>query len=372
MQGLHITQEEPHAQAPEEALPADRATLSVTLYNARQQHAIDMDRLLGLTHGSMQDAIERVQDDTQLRLEILDFLLSCGALVPSIATVIASIGSDAELMQWLLQHGASPHCLSAALEQPGLSDACFRLLLQHGAAVDSDSCSTHAPLHHAIAPGRLHRMQLLLAHGADPRGTNFFSTVCYHLADSAERVMATRALIDAKADVNGSEGDRPLTSAILFGCWDVMSLLLMGGADPNHDDYLCRVCEAPYGATECLAAVTLLLQHGANVNGTPGRRPLRWALAMAVTAEDLEPARLLLQHRADINTLYDDEQYLVQAVQHPSLPTECTRLLLEHGADPAAEDSQGRLACMHCSPCAAAHQLLLSALPPSSERADQV
>lgn len=146
---------------------------------------------------------------------------------------------------------------------------------------------------------------------------------------------AARKLLERGADPNGPGGEEwtNLSIACARGDAPLARLLLDAGAEPNDNDSLYHSVEPADDA--CLR---LLLQRGAIVNGTN-------ALHHALDYDRLEPVRLLLDHGGDPN---EPEEWpaLHHAVLRGRSPA-FVRLLVAHGADPAARDERGRSAYQH-------------------------
>ena len=98
-----------------------------------------------------------------------------------------------------------------------------------------------------------------------------------------------------------------------------------------------------YAGTDCLK---LLLDHGANPNAAManGATALMWAMP------DLERARLLVAHRAEVNARSNNlgrTPLLIAAGMPASVPV--LRFLLDHGADLRAKDRAGEHALGHAA-----------------------
>jgi ankyrin repeat protein len=152
---------------------------------------------------------------------------------------------------------------------------------------------------------------------------------------AADTVTPARDLLARGADPNGPAGEEwtNLSIACARGDAPLAQLLLDAGANLDDSDSLYHSVEPADDA--CLR---LLLDHGATVPGTN-------ALHHALDYERLEPVRLLLEHGGNPN-------------EHPRWPAlhhgvgrgrspRFVRLLVAHGADPAARDENGRTAYQH-------------------------
>jgi len=121
-----------------------------------------------------------------------------------------------------------------------------------------------------------------------------------------------------------------LAKRILFGTYQEVEKLILGGASVNELD--------EYGFTPLIEAiivnkpelVTLLLQHGAEVNEADprGRTPLHWA----VENNNLSICQALLEHGADPNAYtHAGQPILMQPLLRSQ--RELKELLYKHGAD---------------------------------------
>jgi hypothetical protein len=90
---------------------------------------------------------------------------------------LAAATHHVEVMRYLLAHGADPNLANGTNGERPLhaaivsadDPAAAALLLAHGAKVDPRSQPGNTPLHDAVILERVQIVELLLAHGADPR-----------------------------------------------------------------------------------------------------------------------------------------------------------------------------------------------------------
>jgi ankyrin repeat protein len=193
----------------------------------------------------------------------------------------------------------------------------------------------------------LHRVQALIAKGADVNAWSYGSTALM-LASDKGHLGVVQALLAAGADVNAktSYGSTALTVASSNGHLDVVQALLARGADVNGSGALGGA-----SANGHLEVVQALLAKGANVNaGSPGGPTV---LMAASRQGHLEVVQALLASGADVNArnnlnfgsglgfgltalLYASQQGHLDVVQ----------ALLAHGADVNARMNDGKTALM--------------------------
>ena len=129
--------------------------------------------------------------------------------------------------------------------------------------------------------------------------------------------------------------ERRAYSAIRDNDLTRLQSLLKGGANPNVSDARAGATPLMFAAGVGSArAMTLLIEGGANVNGTnaTGATALMWA------ATDIEKVRLLLSHKADVNIASQRGRTALQLAAHSDGSAAIVRLLLDAGADAKAVD----------------------------------
>jgi ankyrin repeat protein len=208
--------------------------------------------------------------------------------------------------------------------------------------------------------GDLEKLRSLLAKGTNVNCMGIFEHNGYTqkkvtplmLAAEAGQGMIVQALLSVGADVHFMDetneprqsGKTALAYACRAGQIETAQLLLKAGADANHRLSFGQTIfdEACYDGG--LELIPLLLASGADPNASCGKCDY-FALNRAVSAGRLDVVRLLIQHKADINGLDDDDE---TALIHASglLRHEIVQFLLEKGADVGAK-TLGKATALH-------------------------
>ncbi len=340
--------------------------------------------------GGVNPLIEAVQNGY---MAVAEVLLANKADVnsPSVGgPVIAAVeNGQTELLKLLIQHGAEVNARNAntwtALEiAAGENNTnAAKLLLASKADINAKDRSGNTPLHEAARAGKAEMTYLLLDSGATVDPTNSEDTTPLMLAVANDRTSATRVLCQHKADPN-REGRGPdpfdqnqwkRSLPILFAIWkgndDIVKLLLDSGANPNRDwQYEVPLFTAIQHNR--VDAVQTLLEHGADPNSpdrdgspplskvlTAGRdkRIVRLLLDKGADASakdkdgyipltrtsDPEVGRWLVGHKANVNARFQGQLTPLMT----GYETNYVRFLLEAGAKPDLQDTNGNTALHH-------------------------
>ena len=220
----------------------------------------------------------------------------------------------------------------------------FRMLVTHGADVNPPGTflpGITTPLHWAVQTINEDLFKFLLEHGADMYARDIYGCAMpIKVALEEELENYVRILLDHGADPNfcDEDGDTPLYAAAYRKGKDTMQLLLECGANPNIRDRSSDPLVYYAAKQELYDIMSLLLSHGADINqcNRRGDSPL----AAAIENDDRKMAKLLLTHGANPNTADSDGTTpLIDAVRNGRHA--CVALLLEHGADANVRDGYG-------------------------------
>ena len=300
--------------------------------------------------------------------EMVKLLLAAGADVKAANRYgvrplgLAAVNGNAALVKLLLAAGADPNAtVSDAGETPLMSAARtgrvepLRLLLSKGASVNVHETEFgETALMWAASENHADAVRLLVEHGADlnaksahapatrARGRIALGEWTPLMYASRQGAMdSTRVLVDLGADINAraSDGSTALILAIINSHYELASMLVGRGADPNVADST--------GMAPLYAAVDM--------------NTLSWAIGRAAPKQtdeidSLDMIRLLLEWGADPNaTLKTRKLARGQNAGDPDLGAGSTalmraaktgdlaamHLLLDYGADPTLRQKNG-------------------------------
>lgn len=339
----------------EEALPSSRTATTAKIKSAqREQVASSTSKgietqglslpkasyVLGKLSGRDRALLDASRTGHELRAR---YWLSQGARIREIgsdrvtALHYAAVAGNETVLKLLVDHGANLDAQNNAGKTAvhyavkARQETMLRLLLETGANVDEKDNAGQTPLALAMSSASAMTPQslrgcdvqiaisrLLFRHGADPNSVcaNGESILTHALRQGGEvAIPVLRALLEhgVSANVSSSQGT-------------ALSLASRGGG---------------------VEVVALLLDYGAEIDGTGDddnhRTPLWWAL----DSDRPRVVRLLLQKGANVNaTTRNGETLLFPAIRSAEFRVWNLRILLSRGADIEAQDAYGRTVLM--------------------------
>lgn len=242
-------------------------------------------------------------------------------------------------------------------------------------AINAADAYGYTPLHVAVLPGSTACLPLLVAAGADANVLSSEGHSPLMLATQLSDISTMKALVAAGALLELTQDETPLLIAIGRNDIEAVSFLLSAGADVNKGDAWNG--RPLHHAALRPKIMQLLLAAGAEVDAVNGGGNTPLMICAGVGVKGVVPAaRLLIDAGADVNykrnksgrtalfcaagcrTVPELIQMLLEAGADPNLNgcdsfsalhlaarfrhTEGVRLLLAAGADPAAQDNQGK------------------------------
>jgi ankyrin repeat protein len=246
---------------------------------------------------------------------------------------IAAVAITLFMAGWLCAAGRSE--VADAVKQGNKS--ALRTLLQQKADVNAPQADGTTALQWAVRENDVEMTEMLLRAGAHPSEANQSGATPMLLASMNGNAAILERLIQAGADPNAPvsmTGDTALMLAARTGKVDALKVLLDHGAAVNAKETWGGTTALMWAASERHPEVVqLLVEHAADVNaksnfvpsasgrGFEGTAPVApkpnqtieefasgWMtpLMFAAREDDIESARILIQHGADVNALGGD------------------------------------------------------------------
>jgi ankyrin repeat protein len=288
-----------------------------------------------------------------------------GAQSPDEKLYAAVRSNDLAGLKSLLEHGVNANSADRREITPLMyaaeigSPEAMKFLLDHGAEVNSQNAFGSTALMWSVADAR--KVRLLLDHGADVNKvarTGRTALIIAAFTDPSAEVVRLLLSVGAKVDVMDRRKVTPLNAATFGNDTETIHLLIEADADMETADTFIGMTPLINAAgSRNLAAVKLLLEHGAKVNAVSKTENLPkiqtgtvefggWTpLLMAAPFGPPAVARTLLDAGAQVNVQdYRGFTPLMLAVGTDRYNPETVRLLLDHGADTRLKNHAGETA----------------------------
>lgn len=199
----------------------------------------------------------------------------------------------------------------------------------------------------AAAAGKITPIRLLLEAGADINGSNGFDTPLY--AAAMGNKFALKLLLAQGADPNipsFSENQTVLHGLAKDGDEDRIRYFLAAGADPGKTNSFGWTPLHTAAANGCVGSAQLLIEAGADINArdNDGRTPL--SRSVLKYSEDMP--ELLLKHGADPNIPdFQGDTPLIYMTKHDTL--KMIELFIKAGTDLNFKNRRGMAAVHHAA-----------------------
>jgi ankyrin repeat protein len=282
-------------------------------------------------------------DRLEERQGILQLLIDRGAQAAS----VIELANTPAAAQWLISKGASAKPRTDP-EGPALAVACnpvvqdrqgvLKVLVNAGAQIAADPVAARAMLRCAVRAHDLSLAEYLLTQGAKADGRDAGGrTLLFDAPDAAmvDLLIQHGARVETPDSAGGTAvanaivGRRTQTAVEL-----IVKGALQGAAQPSLLHTAARTGQA--------SVITALVDHGAPIDArdADGRTGLYWA----VYARDYSSTEALVTLRADINATDNTGSTVLHVAASRGVPPYLLSYLLQHHANAALRDKEGRLA----------------------------
>ena len=250
--------------------------------------------------------------------------------------------------------GNTPLHIMASRKRDDQAPAVMAELIERGAALELQNRKRQTPLVTAVEDGSPEAVSVLITAGADvqarrPRGNTLVSGL---IACQPEKIEKLELLVDAGAETHVAieHGPLPLAQAF-FGrmyldCLEPAEILLNAGADPNQRDGNGSAAIhgiAIWSEKDPDAALTLLIEHGADVN-LRNQQGMTSLLLAARNGTSIRTMERLIAHGADPEARDAKGNTLLHAAAMNSREGNLQRYdwVLALGGDPEATNDAGQ------------------------------
>lgn len=232
--------------------------------------------------------------------------------------------------------------------------AAVKLLLDRGAQPNAQQFRGQTALMWAAVEGHAEVVKLLLERGADPALVSVASTrqerrppggmTALLFAARQGKIDAVRALLDGGADIDQASADNtsPLLIAVLNGHYELASMLIELGANPNIAD--------TNGRTPLFAAIDLRNVQWSQAPAPELPQATHLAMIKQLLAAGADPSIKItgkIGHRGSFDMRWSELQggtAFSRAAWNGDI--EVMRLLMEHGADPFVKTDKDETALL--------------------------
>eukprot|EP01121_Diplochlamys_sp_Union-15-3_P006453 TRINITY_DN16943_c0_g1_i1.p1 TRINITY_DN16943_c0_g1~~TRINITY_DN16943_c0_g1_i1.p1 ORF type:complete len:290 (-),score=50.27 TRINITY_DN16943_c0_g1_i1:46-915(-) len=169
--------------------------------------------------------------------------------------------------------------------------------------------SQFTPLHLAIKANRLNLTELLVAKGANPNAPDNAGKTPIHWAatkSTPEHLRSLTKLKNIDLAVQDAKGRTPLHVAVLYGCPECIQIILDCGTEENANDVTnegrtALLLSIRYNKVEAQRTLLASGKVKTEVKDKKGRTPLHHAVRSGL----IDSVKLLIEHKADVNSTDD-------------------------------------------------------------------